>query len=171
MTKKTKQETYSNKFFGSVTQSAANTLTFSEITTNVDIFAKVAWVVERLEWYIDATSLTYFGFGDTAQMALTASDNIATLLLSNPSVIDLLEITIIEYGTSATCKVWEKPIVRDFSQMGGGGMIIAPRPLYVGAVSVGLSDIGTFSCRGFFRQIQLTPDEYIELVDFYRIVS
>jgi len=63
------------------------------------------------------------------------------------------------------------PFVRDFSGLPGGGLIIAPRPLFVAVKGNSLATAVTASLRAYFTVINLSADEYLELVDFYRIVG
>jgi len=166
------RDQYSNKAYGTVTESAQGTLTFTEISTNVNIFDKVAWVVNRLEWYIPPATLALcVGGGDYIEMALCASNNISTLALNAPSVIDLNLYRMDAIGTPASALPSNWPLVRSFENLPGGGLIIAPRPLYVGVKSTSIASAATVEVRMNFRQIMMTPDEYIELIDFYRIVE
>lgn len=163
---------FANKFYGTVTESAANTLTFSELQTNVSIFEKVAWVIHRLEWFIPyATWQLLAAAADKISCALTASNTLTALGLNAAAVIDLLELDYFAYGTAANTIIPQFPIVRDFSNLPGGGLIVAPRPLYVAAVGVSLTAVSTVSVRGYFTTQELKADEYLELVDFYRIVQ
>lgn len=163
---------YANKFYGSVVESAANTLTFDEIPTNIDIFSKAAWVLERLEWFIDQTYINYIGVADDKiQCALTASENISTLALSEPALIDLFELSVYVFGTPATAELVFQPFQRDFTSMNGGGLLVSPRPLFLAVKGTSLANPVTVSCRGYYRQLVLTPAEYLDLVDFYRLLK
>lgn len=163
---------FANKFYGAVTESAQGTLTFAEIQTNVSVFDKVAWVLHRLEWYISTTILDLLaGDKDYLSMALVSSNKISALGLDNPAVIDLYNLVMLDYGTPGNNQILEFPMIRDFSQLPGGGVIITPRPLYVALVSDSIATPATAACRGYFTIRQLAADEYLELVDFYRIVS
>lgn len=172
MAKQSGRDTYVNLAFGDVTESAANTLTFSEIQTSISIFEKVAWVIARIEWYIPAAVYNLMSAdSDLIQAAVTASNNLSDLGLDSASVIDLLEVQQEYAGTPANAFYIHNPIVRDFSTLPGGGRIVAPRPLYVGLKMTGAATPGTISARIMFRQFVMTPAEYLELVDFYRIVQ
>lgn len=164
------KDQYSNKAYGTVTESAANTLTFSEIQTNVSIFEKVAWVIERLEWYIsNASQALLSATEDLLSFALTASSSINALSLADPAVIDLMELgrrIATEVGFS-----WvHMPIIRDFSNLPGGGLIVPPRPLFLAAKATSVATPSTAEMRFFFRQVEMTPADYLDLIDFYRIV-
>lgn len=169
MAKKTDQ--FANKFYGTVTESAANTLTFAEIPTQVDVFSKKAWILHRIEYYINgAFSALFNATGDKLALALTSSDKITSLSLSDAGVIDLFELKA-EYFTAAGFLLREEPLIRTFNDMPGGGLIISPRPLYLAVKGESLSGAATVQCRGYFTGIDLNADEYLELVDFYRIVQ
>lgn len=166
-----KTDVYANKFFGTVLESGPNTLTFAEIPTNVDVFAKKAWVLHKLEWYLDADDRSLLlASQDAIRMALTSSDRISALGLDNPAVIDLLELNVIVYSAVA-CNNYEQPLIRDFNNMPGGGLIITPRPLFVAVQGVSVASPVQAFVRGYFTAVDLNADEYLELVDFYRIVS
>lgn len=165
------KDQYANKFYGTVTESGATTLTFSEIPTNVDVFSKQAWILHRLDWYLPAASLDLIvGNLDEVRLALTSSDKITSLDPSNPAVIDTFVIGG-HFATSVGFAYRDNPMIRDFSNLPGGGLIIAPRPLFIGILGVSIASAATGSVRGYFTQRTLSADEYLELVDFYKIVQ
>lgn len=171
MANKPTRDNYANKFYGSATESAANTLTFKEIPTNVNTFDKIAWVLHRLEWYIPkATWDLVINTADTLTCALTASSQITALGLDNPSVIDAYTVGNKE-ATAVGFSYWQMPQIRDFSGLPGGGLIMAPRPLYIGLKAESFTSAATAQLRGYFSQLSMSSDDYLELVDFYRIVS
>jgi len=165
------KDKFANKFYGSCVESAANTLTFNEIQTNVDVFSKQAWLLHRLEWYLSGTQVDkILQAADWISAALTSSDKLSTLDLSSPGVVDLMELGIHSL-TAVGYQFTQKPFIRDFSNLPGGGLIIAPRPLYVAVKGESLASAVTVAVRGYFTTMTLTADEYLELVDFYRIVQ
>lgn len=165
-------DVYSNKFYGTVTESAANTLTFAEIQTNIEIFSKMAWILHRLEWFLEGVQFNkLLASDDVIAMALVGSNSLSSLALNWPGVIDLLNLQIGGWGTPATAYPYSTPFIRDFSQLPGGGIIVAPRPLYLAVKGTSLASALTVSIRGYFTMKELKADEYLELVDFYRIVQ
>lgn len=166
------KDSYSNKAYGTVTESGVGTLTFNELVTNVNVFAKIAWVINRIEWYINIATLALMdGPGDAIQFGLTASDNIIGLDLDNSAVIDMAQISTKGHGTPANMVLYEFPLIRDFGFMPGGGLIVAPRPLFTAVVAASIASPATVECRIFFQILEMTPADYIELIDFYRIVG
>jgi hypothetical protein len=169
---KPSQDQYANKAYGSCTETAANTLTYTELPTNVDIMAKVAWVVSRIEWYFTASvTALLVGAGDRLKVALTASKAMATLSHSDAAVIDFAEFEFVLRGAAANFSLFAKPFLRDFSSLPGGGLIIAPRPLYIAVEGESLASAATASCRIYFKSIELDSASYIDLIDFYRIIG
>ena len=165
------KDLYVNKGYGSATESAAGVLTFSEIRTNVSIFEKVAWVIQRVEWYLNqATYGLMLDGSDHIEIAMVASSAIASLGLEMPAVIDLLDIQRVQ-ATNVGFNFQLMPIIRDFSNLPGGGLIIAPRPLFVAIEGISLATPASVECRFYFTQKVLKADEYLELIDFYRIVQ
>lgn len=159
------KDAFVNTAYGTVTESAAGALTFSEIQTNISIFEKIAWVISRIEWYLPpATIALIIGAPDLWHMALTASNNLTALALNAAAVIDLYE-----WGAGSTNL--GQPLVRDFSSLPGGGKIVAPRPLYVALLGDSMASAGSVQCRINFTSKIMTDAEYIELIDFYRIVQ
>jgi len=171
MAGKTSVDVYTNKFYGAVTESAASTLTFAEIPTNVSVFEKQAWVLSRLEWYLRSSDYDYLiSVADGINLALTNSNSMTSLALNNPGVIDTMRVGI-KFATAVGFEFVSAPIIRDFSGLPGGGVIIAPRPLYVAIQGVSIASACYAEVRGYFTTKTLSGDEYLELVDFYRIVS
>lgn len=169
---KVTQDVYANKAYGQCIESAANTLTYTELPTNIDIMAKIAWVISRIEWYFSADMTQLMaGGGDCIQVALTASKGMATLALSEAAVIDFAEFEFVLRGTAANFELFQKPFLRDFSSLPGGGLIVAPRPLYIAVKGTSLATPVTAGCRIYFRTVELDSSSYIDLIDFYRIIS
>lgn len=162
---------YANKFYGTVSEAVAGTLAFAEIPTNVSVFDKVAWVIHRLEWYLDPTELfKLVNTGDYIRMGLCSTNSLAALSLADSGVIDMMDLSI-HILTAVGFADVPMPISRDFSNLPGGGLIVAPRPLYLAVQGISLASVVTVKARGFFTVLDLNAEDYLELVDFYRIVK
>ena len=165
-------DVFANKFYGASTESAANTLTFTEIQTNVSIMEKTAWCLHRLEWFVDATAWgALVATDDRISAALCSTNSLTSLSLGDAGVIDFADFGI-KLLSSVGFQITLGPnITRDFTSLPGGGLLIAPRPLYVAVQGVSLAAAQTVKVRGYYTSKTLSADEYIELVDFYRIVK
>jgi len=163
---------YANKFFASVTESAANTLTFDELQTNISMRDKVAWVLHRLEWFFPIGEINkLIDNADKISLALTSSDGIDSLDLSEPTVIDLLELQSVDKGTPANWTLMTQPIIRDFSQLPGGGIIIYPKPLFLGIKGLSLASAVSAECRGYFTVKDIDKETAFDLIDVYRLTK
>lgn len=165
------KDQFANKFYGTCTQTAANTLTFTEINTNMSTFDKVAWVLHRLEWWVsEETRNLLLSSDDYIQFALCSSKSISSLELNDSAVIDVIEISA-NLRTNVGIQFTNDPVIRDFANMPGGGIIISPRPLYVAVQSESIASAAKAQVRGYFTQLPMSADQYLELIDFYRIVQ
>jgi len=164
-------ERYTNIAYLSVTESAANTLTFSKLETGIAPFEKRGWLISRLEYFVSVTSANWGADADALTYALTASNTISSLDLSDNAVIDYNKITRIDLGAAATGMFMERPIVKDLSTLAGGGVLVTPNPLYMAAVGTALTGATTVKCRMFYTSIDLKADEFWELVEMRRMVG
>lgn len=164
---------FTNIFDIACSESAANTLTFVKMSQGVDIFNKVGWVVSRLDYYIGSLVAAEFnGDADSLDWALCVSNSITTLNdLANPAILDFHRLQRIDFGTAAAAWYMIQPFVVDFSSLPGGGLIIPPSPLYLGVKGTGLVSANSVAVRGYFTQIELKADQYIELVEARRIIT
>lgn len=168
---KKSQDNYANKFYGKCVESAANTLTFAEINTAINLQSRVAWIIHRLEWYLaNATIALVTATGDTIHGALTSSNKMTALGLDNAGVLDLFDLTEIN-ASGVGFEQYQYPLVRDFTTMPGGGLIVPPRPLYVAVQGVSLASAATIELRGYYTSIDLADSDYYDLLDAYRILS
>lgn len=163
---------YANIGYADVDESAANTLTFSEIETGVSMFEKNAWVIHELEWWVPTSSVALLlAYPDTITMALVASNKLSSIHLNDAAVIDMYEIQYHEQGTEANYLLTEMPVRRDFTNLPGGGLIVTPRPLYVAAQGNSLATVSTIRLRFYFSIVSLKAEEYWELVEARRLVE
>ena len=171
MATNTKTDKFANQAYGTVTETGANTLTFSEIQTHVDVFSKQAWIIQRIQWYLTQTQTNkILDTADSIALALTCSNKASSLSLQDPALIDLLEFQIIGV-IAAGLNLVRMPLTRDFETLPGGGIIITPRPLYIAAQGTSLASAITASARIYFTQVTLPTEQYWELVEARRMVE
>jgi len=154
-----------------VTESAANTLTFKKLETGISLFDKVAWVINRLEYYLNPSATIFNTTDDILLVGLTVANNITSLSLTDPNVLDFVALSRQDIGTAASGMYFMKPYTRDFSGMPGGGLITTPNPIYGAAVGTGLASATTSVIKIFYTVLELKTEEYWELVEARRIVS
>ncbi len=167
------KDVFTNIAYASVTESAPNTLTFSEINTGVSVHQKIAWIISKVCWHIPSNTLNEFAAaGDLLDMGLTLNNKVTDLAsLSDPAIICRQALYAHVMGTPATGSIILQPIERDFSDLPGKGVIITPKPLYVAVKALGFVAAGVVSCRIYYTVLELAADEFWELVQASRIVQ
>lgn len=161
-----------NMAYASVAESAAGTLTFSELNTGIAIFEKVAWIVHRIDWIImPAYQNLILAEADSISFALCCSNSLSSLTPSRVAVIDYGYIGLDLFGTPANAYMFHVPIIHDFSTLPGGGIIVPPNPLYVAIQGASLASVVLGACRIFFTIKTLEAEEYWELVQARQLVG
>lgn len=160
----------------SVTESAANTLTFKKLETGIALFDKIAWVIHRLETYLSIPDAGLLNSDtDSLFFGLTASNTVSTLLngatQTDPSIFYGGRWRRSDFGTAATAILHLAPWVIDFTNLPGGGLIVPPSPLYGAAQGSGCAAASTVIFRLYYTNLPLSPDEYWELVESRRMIS
>lgn len=159
---KMKIDQYANRAIEQTTQSAANTITFSQIRFGVGIFQGVALVVHRVEWFPSLGTLRELvTAADQLDMAITSTDNLAVLTdVLEPSILVLKNLVPI----AATVDPYQLPFVSDFSTLPGQGLIVPPNPLFLGVQMAGAAAAGTVRALIYFTFLELSDKDYIELI-------
>lgn len=167
-----KTDKYANILQESVTMSATDTLTFQEINIGLNIFDKVGLLLHRIQF---DPAVSFFGemvaITDYVRMALSQSNTISSLSINERAVIDLLELGVVAHGTPASAALVEVPLTRSYTDLPGGGILIAPRPLYFALSSSGFAAPLTVVMRVYFTIIQLKDSDYLELIESRRFFS
>lgn len=159
------KDKFANILNFSVTLSAANTLTFEEINIGLNLFDKVGLLVHRVKFGISSIEDQLNEDNDAWQAGLTTSDQLSGLGLDQQAVIDMFSQTCHEYGTAGNMLVLDQTYQVDYSGFPGGGLLIAPKPLYLGLTTVGYSSAATMNGRLFFTVMKMSPSDYFELLE------
>ena len=173
MAKKVTKDIFSNLAYGSVVETALNTLTFSEINTGVSVHERIAWIINRILWYPLVATLNEIKITtEQLDLALTAHSNVDDIAaLSDPGVLTLMTLSRLADATATGSEREITPFIQNFSDLPGGGLIIAPKPLYVAAKGSNLAGPTSTHCRIYYTIKELEPDEFWELVQAARIVQ
>ena len=167
-----KQDKFDQFMVFSITMSAANTLTFSTIALGMSLFQYAALVVSRIEYSVGRPTLIEMNDEvDFIELAITGSNTITSLPLSYPEVYDRISYNVTHGGTPASQQIIEKPIVKDFTGMKGGGLLVPAQDIYVGMYTEGLASAGTAGVRLYYTIQEMQASDYIELVQRLRVLS
>jgi hypothetical protein len=152
---------FPNKAVVEITMSAANTLTFKAIQFGVGLFQGTAMVLQKIEYHpIVATVREIVAATDSLALALTSTDQLASLSVKNAAIIDIFQI----FGVAADTERAMTPFERDFTQLQGGGIILPPNPLYLAMSTGGFANPGEAAVKLYFTFRDLIPSDYIELI-------
>jgi hypothetical protein len=172
MAEKARPDKYANYAIASLTESAANTLTFKKLETGFSLFEKVAWIINRIEYWVQSVHATMFNGGDdTFYYGMSVSASFATALITEATIIDYNALSREDIGTAASGFFIHRPFVKDFSTLPGGGILVPPSPLYLYGVGSSLNSAQSLSARIHYTMLSLSAEDYIELENARRILS
>lgn len=167
------QDRYANMATIVVTESAANTLTYKKLETGFSIFEKMAWIIHRIEYIMDER---FNSTADTLDIALMAANTRTTIAdsgtFTDPAVLDKVKWVRTDIGTAASGFYFTQPqIVKDFTDLPGGGILVPPTPLYGAAQGTGLAAASTNVIRFFYTVTELSTEDYWQLVEARRSIT
>jgi len=175
-TKKGTSDSFSNIAAIQVDESAANTLTYKKLETGIAVFEKVAWLISRVEYSINNLQATQLNAsGDLVRLALTVSNMLSTLasgiLLTASEVLHGITVQRLDYGAAASGGLNVQPYPFDFSNLPGGGILVPPTAIYLAVQGDSCVAANTAWARIFYTTVQLTTEDYWQLVEARRIIS
>lgn len=154
-----------------VEESVAGTLASVKFNFPFSIQDKTGLVINRIEYWPrgfhqlnGATDYIWLGL-------LAGKDIVDPLDQSDPVLVDSMRAIRNDYGAAASGEIIMLPVVKDWSQLPGGGLLVAPAPLYAACVGSGAAGIVGGYVKLFYTYLSLTADEYWELVESRRIIS
>lgn len=168
-TKKT--DSFANVAALNLTESAANTQTSAKFNFPFSIMDKMALIIHRLEF--DFTSPDQLNSsGDQILAGITAAATVSDMgNPTDPLIIEMMRIQRIDMGAAASGMLLHGPYVKDYSSLPGGGILVAPNPLYGMIKATGAAAVTTIHIRAYYTYIELATDEYWQLVESRRIIT
>lgn len=156
----------------SVQESALNTLTFKKLDAQISINEKIAWLINRLEIFVDISAGQLNATGDAISVALTRSNLVTNLLdMTEGSILWNAFMQRQDFGAAATMILLQEPFTWDFSTFPGGGLITPPTPLYGAVKGTGCVAANLVQIRLWYQTLELTPEQYWQLVESVRIIA
>jgi len=162
---------YANLAAINVVETAAGTLTSAKFSFPFSIMDKMALLVSRIEYWPGAIEQLN-STGDYILGGIIAAASVLDLRdQSDPLVIDSFSLGRLDQGTAATGHLINMPWVKDLSNLPGGGILLAPNPLYVAVKGSGAAGVVSLWVRMYYTYMELATDEYWQLVESRRIIS
>lgn len=162
---------YANMAAITVEMATANTTAYKSFNFPFSAIDKVAILIGRIEY-------TFRGMhqlnsaNDAARGGLCCASSVASVDdLTDPLILDSMRAQRLDFGTAANSNIFWQPFVKDFSTLPGGGLLVAPTPLYAFMGSSNAADVMQLDMRFFFNYVSLATEDYWELVETRRIIS
>jgi len=164
---KTTEDRFTNILSANVTLSAADTSTYSEVVTGVSLGSGIGLLIDHIDYMPDVTSIALMTAATDSITMMWATSSNAAYSLGNSYVIDMNVMYRYDMGTAASGELVYLPISRYFTPP----MIIATPRLFLYMSSNGLASAASGSCRIFFRYINLTDKEYLEIAETFSSIG
>ena len=162
---------FANMALITTVESAANTLTFKKLETGISLNEKIAWIINRIEYLIsDPFFSNFVQDADSLAFGLSVSGSWATVALTEITILDFNNYNqVVATGVGFMRVV--QPVVKDYSSLPSGGIIVPPVPLYGWVKGSGLANATTVTARIWYTMLNLSPDQYWQLVEARRVLS
>lgn len=159
---KTSKDAYANVAFGTLTMSAANTLTFAQINMGVGLFEGRALLLHQLRYYPTNASLRELvAATDELIMCMCTTNRLSSIVdTSDPAIIDVTRIV----SVGVAVERYQTPIIVDFTNLPGGGRLMPANPIWLCGYTAGAVAASVFRVRLDFTFIELGPQDYLELI-------
>lgn len=172
MAGKVTTDRFANIAWLTVTESAINTLTFSTLLLANNLLSeKAAIVIHRADLVIRDTN-NILSSGDQTVVALTLSDRMTDIeTLNAPEILFNHWIIGIQDGAATWDYHEEMPIIKDFSSLPGGGILVPADRLFLAIQSTGLALQMSAQMRIHYTVMPLNVQDYWELIEARRIMT
>jgi len=155
-----------------VTMSAANTLTFGTLATNMGFLGRrdqaLAMVIDEIQYQVPIAMVTEMtATGDDVLLAITSSELPTNLEdLTDRRIIDYMAVSNLAL-TAVGFQSFDFPRRKQFFPP----LITAERTLFLAANSTGLASAHTCRARILYRVETLTGAELVELSEAFRLTG
>ena len=163
------EDRYANIMSGAVQMSAANTITFLAINTGVGLQSKQGMLIDQIDYYPTGAAIAEMTTAvDNLQFALTVSNGVTNLFdFTDRRVVHSSILLRADFGTAAAAELVKLPIVNQFFPP----LIVAEPTLYFAADTVGLASAALIRFRVYFRFIDLTDRNILEIAQSFVLVG
>lgn len=165
------KDQFPNQAYLTVTESGANTLTFNQLLTGVSIYEKIGWIIHRMEYLVDLTAAGFAAATDLVTFGLSVSDQISAVGLQYSACVDYQKIERTDLGVAASGQFVQTPVVKDYSTLPGGGLMVPPNPIFLYVKGSNAPNPFTIRARMFYTVKSLKVEDYWELVEIRRMIG
>ena len=160
---------FSNIATMETTESAAGTVTFSSLNTGAGFGTKRGLLIEKIQYFFGMSSLNLIlDESDSIIAGLTISQGVLDLgAFGDRRIIDNFNIGQANSGTPASAQMIYMPQSHEL----GAGLPLAETTMYLGILGTSLASVVTVRVRIFFRYIDLTPSDILEIAQNFQLVG
>lgn len=164
------QDKYANIARQDVLQSAANAETFEELQTGISLGQGTGMLIDQIDYYIPpATMELLLLASDQLICGWTTSDAAGALGNDRRTSLHVTQIALGPViGAAASAGT---PFVTPLAFQFFPALIIAAPRLFLGMDSESIAAAGRCSSRIYFRYIDLSAQEYLELAETFVLVA
>lgn len=173
MAVKGNQDQFAQLAYLTVTESAANTLTFAKLEVATGALLgkqKYGMVIHQIQYMIPPTSRKLLlDEDDVLSLAITVGENLTTIDLESPDVVDNFTLGLNKYGVAASGWGVELPITHNFTPF--GSLLVAADRLYLAIKGLSLASAAAAKARIWYTIKELSVEDYWDLVESRRIIT
>lgn len=160
---------FANIASAEVSTTAADALTFTEVLTGISLGVGRGIIIDEVDYYPNVAMYRELDADADSFICGWTTSNAVTDL-SDVSDRRILHTFIAQghlIGTAATLNVYHTPAVFQFFPP----IIVATPRLYLACDTVGFGATALLRSRLFFRFIDLSPQEYLEIAETFQLTS
>lgn len=167
------RDRFANIMTFDVTESAAGSITFATIETNVGIDSSrrtgVAILVDEIDYYLHQGDINLIlDAADSIAMGLTISSGVADLNdVTDRRILHSHNLLPFVMGVAASGSLFQSPMRFQFFPP----LIMAERQIHLGVIGTSLASAVRLRARVYYRTIHITSDEFVEIAEVFRLVS
>lgn len=160
---KVKEDKYTNVLTAQCTGVMSNVPAFAEVNIGTSLGIGRGILIDHIDYWPTAEGIALMTTNqDWIRMGWSTRTQDHLDIMSS-STIDALQITRADFGSAASGLLYEMPMRTWYAPP----IILASPKIYLAYESDGLADILTITSRLFFRYVDLTTQEYLEIAETF----
>ena len=164
---------YSNVAAITNLMNGVNVMSWDELLTGISLGQGVGMVIDQIDYWFDGIETEMVVETDRAAAGWAVS-NAPASLISGAAKSDariIHQCIISQPGDGTANNSGTNPLVYPITYQFFPGLIVAAPRLFFGAHSTGFAAAVTLSSRLYFRYLELTSQEYLELAEAFILVG
>lgn len=160
------KDQFANLAVISGTQSGTNATTSTELVTGISLGQGVGFLIDQIDYFPNLSTLALLTTSED-YFDMTLGTQTEEIGADNSRVLDTKRVCRLDLGTAASGLLFELPLTKIFSP----SLIVATPRLFFTLSSSGLASAGGAVIRMYYRYIELTSAEYLELAETFVLVG